>query len=173
MTSLNKNEKGFSLIEIILYIAILVIVLSVLLKSFSAITISYNKVKSINRIESSVIIGMERMEREIRNATSIDLLQSVFNTSPGSIFLNATDSYGNATTTKFYISNQSLKMMIGGADQGSLVSNQVQVTSLIFVLIDNTNSKEVKIEMTLQSGTGSSLVVKNFYDSVVLRGSYK
>jgi type II secretory pathway pseudopilin PulG len=167
------DKKGFSLIETILYAGILVFVMATLIYSFQAMSSSYHRMKSNKSIESSALFGMERMVREVRSATSIDLAQSVLDSSSGKLFLNTLDEDGVASTTEFFLSNQTLRVKVGGVDQGPLSLSSARVTNLAFHVIDTTQSKAVKIDMTVESGTTTSYLTKKFYDTSVLRGLYQ
>jgi type II secretory pathway component PulJ len=161
------HNRGFTLIESVIYTA-LVISLSVLL--ITMLSVMY-RVFSESRATRDLLTSsqgvMERMTREIRGATSIDTVTSVFGTSPGTLKLNKA-----STTVQFALSSGAVAFTDNGTLAGNLTSSQVTVTSLIFRKIVTTNSSAVRIEMTLRSLRAPSSRTITVYDTAVLRGGY-
>jgi hypothetical protein len=170
MKSLYK--KGISLTEMIIYISLLTIILVVIINSLVSIVKSYRVIKSARDIETSAVLALDRMEREIRNAVNVDAGNSVFNTNLGSLGLNTVDDSGNAATVKFYLDNGALVISENGVYSGPLTVSGVNISTLIFRRITTPNSTGVKIEMTLQAANGAATTTANFYDTALLRGSY-
>lgn len=164
--------RGFSLVEILVYTGILVILMAVIVSTLLALSRSNTAVTTAQRIESTAIVSLDRMVRDAHSAGSIDVSQSVLGTSPGQLTLNSTDPSGNATTTQFFLSGQTLHVKEGGTDIGPLSSTSTRITKLIFRRITTAQSQAVKIEMTIESGTTTSYRSRSFYGTAVLRGSY-
>lgn len=168
----NKKSRGFSLPEMIVYVAILTLLLVVIVSMLSNLTSSQRQLKASKNIENSAIFGFDRMVRETRDARSIDTVSSIFGINPGSLSLLTTDTLGNSKTLRFYLLGNSLRVSENGADQGPLTPADARVTSLIFRQITTANSSAVKIEMTVESGAGDFLKSEEFSTTAVLRGSY-
>lgn len=125
-----NTNKGFSLIELILYVAIVAIFIT------GVATFGWNVINTRvkNRVSQSVIsnlrIAVQRIEFEIRNASSINSVGI------GSLSLAYTDPARNPTI----ITLSSGRIMIGWGSSGScpvsspcpLTSNEVNFTKLIF-----------------------------------------
>ncbi|MDZ4786572.1 MAG: prepilin-type N-terminal cleavage/methylation domain-containing protein [bacterium] len=166
------QNRGFSLVETIVYIVILLLVLVVVVNALALLTRSFRTIQSTQTIESTAQIAMERMTRDIRDALSINVTQSTLGTSPGQLTINTQDEAGTATTIKFFLSGQAIRIAVSDTDIGPLSNASARVTNLVFRSISSTQSNAVKIEMTVESGQGASYKVKNFYSTVVMRGSY-
>ena len=160
------------MIEMLIYTAILVILAMVVVNVFLGLRRSTTALSATQVIESSAIISLERMTREIRDATSVDTGLSTLGTSPGVLQLNTTDAGGTPTTVQFYVSGRALRIKEAGTDIGPLTATTTRITNLVFRKITTAQSQAVKIEMTLESGTSTSYRQKKFYSTVVLRGSY-
>jgi prepilin-type N-terminal cleavage/methylation domain-containing protein len=177
---LNKNKKvslknGFTLVEMLVYLAIMVVITLALVQSIIVVVKSNKQSFVVNNIKNSAISILEKMTREIRDASSIDVVNSVFGTSTGILQLNTTDSSGNAKTTQFYLQSNNLMVTSSsslGVLTGPLNSNGAKVLSVNFTPISTAHSSAVKIVMTIE-GTNQGLTKDvNFYSTAILRGSY-
>ena len=164
-----KKNNGYSLIETIVYTALLVMLVGAITFGTKILLDAYKRTKTIRQIEVAALDSMDRMTREIRNADSVDGANSAYNASPGVLQLI---SGGGATTTKFYISGQKLFIDENGSSIGTLTNTGIKVSSLVFRHIQATSSEAIKVELTLTSSS-TPVISKNFYDSAVVRGSYK
>lgn len=169
--SFGKNA-GFSLIEVLVYVFILALILGVVTSSLFSVAKSYRAMKSTSSIDVTAQTVLERMTREIRDARSVSDADSIFNSSPGRISLITTDNVGVPLQIDFYLNNQTLFVEEGGVEIGPLSASSARVSNLVFRKISTGESEALKIEMTVESGQGDSFRSKNFYSSVVLRGSY-
>lgn len=160
------------MVEVVFYISILTLVLSLSLGAIFSLTRSYQRLQSAWVIGSSATAAFERITRETRNASSFNLSQSIFDISPGQLTLNTTSESGATTTIQFFLDQETLRVKEAGVDVGPLTLTKVRVTNLVFRSITGAKSRAIKIEMTLESGQGLSLESKNFYSTVVMRGSY-
>lgn len=165
-------KQGFSLVEMLIYVALMALIAVALVNSIMTITRSYNQLRVRAAIDASAATAFNRMILEIRNAESIDVATSTFDTSPGALGLNSTDSSGNATTTRFYVASGRLRLIVGTADQGPLTASTTAITSLIFRRLSTTTSEAVKIEMQIDGQSGHATKTGTYYSTVVLRGSY-
>lgn len=173
--SANKN-RGFSLAESLVYMALLVFLLVGIINAIVMLTSMYRNVRTARAIESSAISLMDRIVREVRNADSVNSAQTSWNISSGSLGLNSTDQSGTPTTIRFYIATSTSRAMIeeNGASLGPITDGNVIVTNLIFRSYATTTSSAVKIEMTITSASTSPIFIsRNFYGTAVLRGSYQ
>ena len=158
------KKTGFSLIEMVVYVAIAAGILTASVNSISVLMKSFNNARVTSKINNSAEAAMERMTREIRTAYSINPA-SVFGSSPGRLKLDTYDEAGATTTADFYLDNGTLKLSEGGGTANPLTLNGISVSNLIFYQMANsTTSKAVKVEMIING--------KNFYDTAILRNSY-
>ena len=162
-------HKGFSLVEIIIYVSILALVMVVIVNTLLSFGSTYRDVRMQRSIDTSALTSLERMTRDIRSAKNILVNQSSFNTTPGVLSLYAVDGTVS-TTTRFYLNNSVLQVDINGTYSGPLTLAQVSVTNLTFNRLVSTSSEAVKINMTLQYVYGSTTKTKNYQTTVVLKG---
>ncbi len=170
MTTRTFSKKaGYSLIETVIYAAILSIVFFVMINTLLSFNQSYRSVLVLRAVDSAGIDAMERITRDIRGAATIDSGASTLGTSPGVITVNAfSGSY--STTTRFYLQQGRIYMDLNGAYYGPITSSSATVTSLMFRKISNVNSDAVKIDMSVTASVGGISKTKAFHTTVVLKG---
>jgi type II secretory pathway pseudopilin PulG len=169
MSSNRFNQKGFSLVEMVIYICILTAMLIIVLEVLVSITKSQRVMKSVRNIEDATLVSLERIERETRAATSINTASSTLGVTPGALVLDTTDTNGNAETLRFYLSNGQLVLNENGLDVGPLTGNDVRVTSLMFVRFASSSVEGIRTQMTIESGTSTAYRSETFYSSATLR----
>jgi len=156
-------------VEMVIYVAILSIVTVVIANTLVSFSRSYRDLLALRLVDHSGIDAMERMTRDIRFATSINLVGSTLGTSPGVLTIVRTTN-SISTTTKFYIQNSILKTDVNGSYFGPLSSSGATVTNLVFSKIDNAISKAIKIDMTVSATVGTATKTKSYHSTVILKG---
>src|SRR3989344_1463298 len=95
--------KGYTLVEAIIYLAILAILTVTFISLLFTMVQAYTEFRLARDLVSSAALGLERLVRETRQAASVDLGLSVFGTPPGRLVLNTTDETGLPATVEFYL----------------------------------------------------------------------
>lgn len=157
------------MIEMLIYIVIMTIMLSVIFGVIVVFVRSNNRIKESKNIENSAISALERITREIHDAKDVEMSQSSFGSNPGILVLNTTDTSGNPRLVRFSVDSGVLRLSENGVDNGPLTLGKVKITNLIFRFISTSNSKAVKIELTLEGNVGSETKTESFYDTAILR----
>lgn len=164
-----NNKKGYTLIESLVYITIFLFVSVIIIELILSVLETHRQVTPINTLSREAVSSLEQLTREIRGATSVDMANSVFATSSGSLQLNTTNQTGDLRTVKFYLDLNKVKIDDNGLYLGPLSSDLVTVTSLIFNLATSTKQDLVKIELSLTAGSGDYQKSETFYSAVKLR----
>ncbi len=167
-----KFKRGYSIIEIIIYIAIFIAVSIAVINSFVVVMNSFVSARTNQDLLTSGNDALERVSREIRQATSVDVANSTLGSSPGILQMNSVDSGGTARISKIAYVSGALDIYNNGVLIGNLVGQNVLVTNLVFRRISTTNGEAVKVELTLQDQRAPYYKSENFYDTVILRGKY-
>ncbi|MBI4155983.1 MAG: prepilin-type N-terminal cleavage/methylation domain-containing protein [Candidatus Zambryskibacteria bacterium] len=164
----NKNN-GYTLVEMIIYAALLSVISLLAVSTIVSFSKSYRTLVVLRAVDHSAIGAMERMTRDIRGATSLDLSRSVFGA--GSGVLTIVTIYNSIeTTTKFYLDNGAVKIDVNGDYFGPLTLSNVSVTSLTFTKLDSGIGNAVKIDMTVSATVGTASKTKTYHSTVILRG---
>jgi len=166
----NKINSGFSLIEMVIYVAILAVISIVVINMLLSFTGTYKTIVAMRAAENSGIDSMERMTRDIRAASSVDTGNSTLGTSPGVLTLVSSSGAGTSTTTKFYVSSGVLKVNVNNEYIGPLTGSNASTTSLVFRLLDNGYSKAIKIDLSIDGQVGGITKSKTYHSTIILRG---
>ena len=165
MKPINHNKKaGFSLIESLIYIAIIAVMAVLVVNVLLMTTKSYNSLKISRDINNSALTTLERITREIKTASDIDIAQSTFYVHPGKLTVST-----SSAITEFYLGNNILKIRENSVDMGSLIQQGSSVDNLVFRMLDNGTTKGIRIEMTISNTRGNLTKTKKFYSFAVLR----
>ena len=165
----NKGRRGFSLIEMVVYISILTFMLVIVLEVVFSVTRSQRVIRSVRDIENSALVSLERIERETRGAESISTASSTLGTSPGVLVLNSLDEEGGSRTVEFSLLNGQLRLKEDGVDTGALTASGTVVTNLVFRRFASSTVEGIKTELTIESGTSTHYRTESFYSSARLR----
>ena len=165
------RKRGFTVIEILIYLAMLAMLLGVLITILFGIVNTYQKIEVERDLQVNGAVVMERMLREIRGAVAVDTVNSVLDSSPGVLSLDSLDSVGDPVDIEFSIVSGAISLSRGGVVIGDLTTDDIAIDSFIVRHIDGTNSDGVKIELTLTSSNGDFSDTQNFYITGLLRGS--
>lgn len=174
-----KNKKGYTLVEMIIYVALLGIITIVIVGVFFVISRTNSRIVSLIEINSNAYSAMERMVYETSNANNIYLPTSNFTNynytalkakqfslvTGQSVPANEGTAY-----IDFYLENNTIFMKQDGADPIALTSSDVQVQSLNFYYYKNGTRESVKIDFTVKSNNILNPNAKiNLVTSVALR----
>ncbi|MEX0930596.1 MAG: hypothetical protein WDZ79_02865 [Candidatus Paceibacterota bacterium] len=168
-----KGEGGFTLVEAIFYILLLVVLFSLIIQTLLTITGTFQKVERTATINKSAIFGIERIVRETRNADEVLAGSSVFADDSGVLALSGTDGSGGTVTKTFALDDGAVRLAIDGADQGRLTPSDVDVSKLRFYhILNSATSEAIRMEVTVTPTSGTTTDTTTFYNTAVVRGSY-
>jgi hypothetical protein len=170
-----KKNPGFSLIEIVIYSAILAVITVFSINMILITNTAFGKARTSRNVNGQAVAAMERIIREVRLANDIDTSGSTFDVHPGVLTLNTVVSASDstATTRKFFLQGNDL-MLQEGVSAAVLLTSGVEVTNLIFWDINSasSSSRATRTELTITGGVGRFGSAAKLYGTAVLRGSY-
>lgn len=134
----SADEKGFTLIELIIYLTILSIVMSSFLYFSLAILNYRNKSRAIEEVQANERMAINLISQKIRSAKSVNFSQSVFNSHPGSLSL-AMDDIGRSPTL-INLDNGKLQISEGLSQPVSITSDRIIVSDLVFFDLTGSSS---------------------------------
>lgn len=166
------GNKGLTLLEMVVYVGILGMVSVFVINTVLITSTAFAKSRVKRNLNAQAGEAVERVLREIKLASSINVGASVLASNPGRLVLNTVVSQSDSTpiTREFFISGSNLIMREGATDF-QLTSN-IDVTSIIFRRIVTVNSEAARAEIMVTDGFNKTESSANYYGTAILRRSY-
>lgn len=159
--------RGFSLIETVVYIAILAVISVIAVNTLLLIHSSLAEIRATRVLNAAAAVAMERTIRTIRDAKAVNVSASTLDSSPGLLSLT-----GSEPTPLTYVFSRDANgaLILNGS---ALTPPGVMVMNLIFRrIVAGTISEAIKVELTVAASSGRATTTQNFYGTAVLRNSY-
>lgn len=145
-------QKGFSLIEVLFYISIFVILISVVTLFAATFIKSVNKNHIKKEVAQGAYAAINNIIYEIENADNVYFPTSVFSEHPGQLSLKTTQKLPEGeqiTYIDFYLDNNNrLYIKREGEDARLLTSENLRVTNLEFQYLAN-SSESIRINLAV------------------------
>jgi prepilin-type N-terminal cleavage/methylation domain-containing protein len=161
-------HKGFTLIEVLLYISLVGVIVLSMSAFVYAMRQSQNKTNTITEVEQQGVQVMQTITQTVRNAISI--------TTPttGTSGATLTLSVNGPTTNTFDLSSGVMRITQGASPAVSLTNSRVTASALTFSNLSTTGSYgTVKIQFTLSynntAGRNEFNYSETFYGSATIR----
>jgi type II secretory pathway pseudopilin PulG len=173
----NKNNiifsnKGFSIIEIIIYFSLLGIISILVTDNIITLFKNYNIVRANQEIEYNAISILDKLNKDAHEADNVILGQSSFSVPHGIVALKISSSTnGFITDTKrFYLENGKMNYYKNGVYFGNLSTKNVNISNFKINYITGTTTEALKVELSIESNPhlNSSIISKNFYTTIQL-----
>ncbi len=159
---MKKNKKsGSTVLELLFYIALFSVMSLVVINSMITMTKSFKETTIQAELTLSGAV-MERLSREIRQANSITSI------STSDLVLNT----GTNKTIEFLLSGLNLQLIENSVLTGNLNPQNISINNLVFTKVNTLKSQAVKVSFTIKSNDDVLARTYDFYDTIVLRGSY-
>jgi prepilin-type N-terminal cleavage/methylation domain-containing protein len=164
-----QNIRGFSLIEMVVYISILSIVTAGLIVAIVSILSTFAHLKGYEEMAHTGTTVLERISRESRRAHTVDTGGSTFGVHPGVLSLGTTDLSNNPSTIIFSLSGGKV-MVQQGTLNAPLSTGDVVISNLVFTPVFGTNTTGINIDLTVEKNIKGATSTKQFRTFVVLDG---
>ncbi len=161
-----KNIQGFSIIETVVYLALLIIVSVLVIQNIILLFKNYNIVKTNQEIEYNAINIIDKISRDIKDSKNVIVNESVFSIPQGSLSLNTASG-----SIKYYFEDNKIKYMKDGNYFSNLSTKNIFVDNFKFYYINATNTEAIRLELGLRSKAhlDNDFINKNFYTTIQLR----
>lgn len=157
-----REEKGFTLLESVIYIGLLIITTGLVINFALNLITSYGKIQASKDAMNNAQNVLDAIVREIRNASKVYTPTSAFTpTDLGQLSLETSLNLPEGETSTFadfYVDNNKLYLKKEGQTSLALTSDRVKVKNLVFTHLTSSNTEAVKIQLTVgyNAPTGSS-----------------
>lgn len=160
--------------EVVVYVALLAVLSVLVMNALFSMTSVFVKAKTLRRLTLDGETAIERITREARLASAVDDAASALATNFSRLSLDTVRSSTDPTPANkdFYVSQGRVLFQQDGGAPDFLTSPVASTTALRMTKITTARSEAVKIELTLEAGSGANQIIRSFYNTVILRGSY-
>lgn len=158
------NQKGFTLIEMVIYLTIIGIVLSTIALFLLNLMGARAKTQAISEVLSSAQLIQTRLSEAVRHAQGINVAASTFSSDPGVLSLNMVDSARDPTIFSLTQNDGQFQVSEQGSPASVLTPDHVAIKNLVFTNL--TSSEDVGIiqmQFTVETTSGSGTQAF-FYD---------
>jgi Tfp pilus assembly protein PilW len=152
MNNLLKSPKGFTLMELILYVFVSsIILLAITFGLFLALE-SRTRQQTVAEVNQQGLQVMQLITQTIRNAKSVTTPS--FGTSSSTLSLQTSD--GTRNPTVFYASSTSLYMTEGTTSPVRLTNSHVKISNIVFQNISSAGATQGVVEISFTLSFASS-----------------
>lgn len=166
---MNKKNLGVSILETLVYLAILASVLVFTVNTLISLNASFTGIMISNDMNLAAKTALERITGEVRKAERVDETASVLDVNPSVLALATTDDNENPTTILFSVENGALRVTSAGGDTRILTTGDIIVTNFTAHRIDTGRSNVVTILLELNGIRGKTTVSDTFHTAAVTR----
>lgn len=164
-----KNSRGFTLPEMIVYVALMALLLVGVVDGVNLMLHAYRSAGSGEEVASTAQAALSRLEYETRRASAV-ATSSVLGTDPSDLMLSTTDASGSPETLEFSAANRMLYMTVNGDVPAPLLPADVSLESFVATATTTPHAQAVTFTISMRGGIAPNTTT--FRDSAVLRGSY-
>jgi type II secretory pathway pseudopilin PulG len=154
---MQKNKKGFSLLETVLYVFLMASILSVLAFFLLQLTTARTKTRTISEVLIAGELIEQRLSEAVRHAQALRIGSSVFGTDPGVLSLDMVDALRDPINFSLTVDNGQFQVSEGtGGAAVPLTSSNLQITNLVFTnLTGAADVGIIQVQFTVQATSSS------------------
>lgn len=168
MKSFIQKQRGMSIVDTMVYIAVLVILTSAAVTAIFSLNTVFERNKSERVLTDAATMVLERFTRDVRDADTVNLLLSTLAASSSVVVLE-----NSATTTTYSVTDGKVMLDVEGVSYGALTPDAVLVQNFSVVRYAGTQSDALRLTLDLATYGKFASTTEKFYSTVVLRGSYE
>jgi type II secretory pathway pseudopilin PulG len=163
-----STTSGFSLVEMLVYIALLVLVSSAAVSSLLAFSDAYVHYRTEKVLTRQLQEATERMVHDIQNSVAVNVVGSTLGVTPGTLML---DRAGSSVT--YTLDSGVLTVQQDTDPAVPQTGSNVTVDSLQFEYLTNVHTEMVQVSITATATLGDYSATETYQTSAIIRGSYE
>jgi len=145
-----NNNAGFTLVETLIYIAIVGLVSVTLVRFSLVISQSSNTSTSTQEVHESMREVLQIVRQKVHMAESVYTASSTFGADPGVLYLEMSDAAKDPTIFDLSADDGVLRMTEGAASPIQLTGNKLKVENLVFTDVTGGSQKEsIRMALTM------------------------
>ena len=166
MKNKTSKNKGFTLVEVLIYIACLVLIMSAIVEISISVNKVYSHIHSINTLENSAINVLHQLSKDIHNANQV---QSI-STSPAHFIFTSEDGNGNMTTQEYYVENGIIYVKKNNTQVVALNDSLASVSNFEAYPVFAGSSTALTSKISLQVFDNGATTTEDFWITDMLGG---
>lgn len=171
------EEQGYSLVETIIYVSLLMIIISTSIYFIITIFSTFNKTFAQKEVIANTQHALDAMTEEIKFSKNIYVPTSVFNQNNGQLSIETIQNPPageSASFIDFYLDNGRIYEKKEGQATIPLTSNQVKINKLTFKYLNPPNAPEgvqisIESQFNAQSPSLMEQTIMTFTTSAIIR----
>ncbi|MGM0628891.1 MAG: type II secretion system protein [Patescibacteria group bacterium] len=167
-----KKNKGFSLVEVLVYMGILTMVVAILVGSLTVMAKAQEKITAGRAVGRSASVALDRVLREVRLSDSIDSESSLLDDSESILVLNREEESGDISITFYVSANGHLYVVKEGIGE-RLTHKKTDIQEFRVIEAGAGSGSAVRIELEIACPYSDGKIEQAFYSTAILRGSYE
>lgn len=176
----HSTQRGFTLVEMVIYVALLGIVMSAAVLFVFNLMNTYTRYRVEREVATNVRLAMDYVIRETKTANRIYTPTSRFDSHPGQLSLESSASLPvdeTSTFLDFYVDNGKLYMKRESQSPFPITSDRVAVNNLVFRYTSPTSTAQiVQVDLTVDfrapSNKSQYQYSASLTSSASIRGQY-
>ena len=160
-----QQQKGFTLIETLIYVACFALIIV----AIAEISLSVNKVsahvRALSTLQTSAINSLQNMSRDTKAASQVQMLSN----NPAHFILTS-GAQGNTSTQEYYVENNMLYVKKNNSQIITLTDSAVQVSNFGVYPISAGSSTALTTKLSLRIFENGEVTTENFQLTDVMNG---
>lgn len=144
-------QKGFTLVETLIYIAIIAVSVSSFVVFAISVSDSKSKTYVVQEVQGNMRGALGLMTQRMRAATGVNTASSTFGVDPGVLSLVMAESAKNPTIIDLSADDGILQITEGLESPVAIISDEVRVINLVFEDLTPTGEREhIRFQITVE-----------------------
>jgi type II secretory pathway pseudopilin PulG len=146
-----KYQKGITLIESVIYIAIIGLIMTSFVGYSLNVSNNREKIFVEQTVQDNLRNSLLLITQKVRDASSVNIGNSDFNTNPGLLYLNNDDVLKNPTIIYLDGSDKKIKIKEGTNATSSITGNYINISELTFNNLTGSNQRQnIQVFITIE-----------------------
>lgn len=153
---MKANQKGFTFVETILYLAIMGAIMTTIALFLIQVMNARAKTRAISAVIASAHLVQERLSEAVRHAQSINVANSVFAADPGVLSLQMVDVARDPIVFSLTADDGQFQVSQAGEGPVPLTPQNIKVKNLVFTNLTSPQDVGIiRIQFTLETSSAS------------------
>ena len=162
----SDRSGGFTLIEIVIYIAIIGMIVTGFITFSISISNTRNKTFVVQEVHSNSRTALNLISQRIRSSTGVNSTSSTFGVDPGVLSLSMAAVSRDPTVIDLDQNDGTLRIGEATSSPVAITSDKVKVTNLVFTNVTPSGEREnIRVEITVEYNNISGDIIYTYSQS--------